>query len=111
MVAHARNAFRGGELRMGGAGDTRRGDARSAQAEHAAPRGRTELSRSAPTDVLLATDLHAGNVLRARREPWLVIDPKPFVAGRRRNRSCAGSSSLVACASFVVASLRWISPP
>jgi streptomycin 6-kinase len=29
--------------------------------------------------VLLATDLHAGNVLRASREPWLVIDPKPFV--------------------------------
>ncbi|HEX7181697.1 MAG TPA: aminoglycoside phosphotransferase family protein [Thermoanaerobaculia bacterium] len=38
-----------------------------------------ELSSSAPADVLLATDLHAGNVLRARREPWLVIDPKPFV--------------------------------
>jgi streptomycin 6-kinase len=38
-----------------------------------------ELSRSAPSDVLLATDLHAGNVLRAQREPWLVIDPKPFV--------------------------------
>jgi len=29
--------------------------------------------------VLLATDLHAGNVLAAEREPWLVIDPKPFV--------------------------------
>jgi streptomycin 6-kinase len=29
--------------------------------------------------VLLATDLHAGNVLRSEREPWLVIDPKPFV--------------------------------
>jgi streptomycin 6-kinase len=29
--------------------------------------------------VLLATDLHAGNVLRAQREPWLAIDPKPFV--------------------------------
>ena len=29
--------------------------------------------------MLLATDLHAGNVLRAQREPWLVIDPKPFV--------------------------------
>ena len=29
--------------------------------------------------VVLATDLHAGNVLKARREPWLVIDPKPFV--------------------------------
>jgi streptomycin 6-kinase len=28
---------------------------------------------------LLATDLHAGNVLRAEREPWLVIDPKPFI--------------------------------
>jgi streptomycin 6-kinase len=34
---------------------------------------------SQPSAVLLATDLHAGNVLRARREPWLVIDPKPFV--------------------------------
>jgi streptomycin 6-kinase len=39
----------------------------------------SELSRSAPTDVLLATDLHAGNVLQAQREPWLVIDPNPFV--------------------------------
>jgi streptomycin 6-kinase len=38
-----------------------------------------ELSRPTPADVLLATDLHAGNVLRAQREPWLVIDPKPFV--------------------------------
>jgi streptomycin 6-kinase len=33
-------------------------------------------------NVLLATDLHAGNVLRAQREPWLVIDPKPFVGDR-----------------------------
>ncbi|MDQ3696543.1 MAG: aminoglycoside phosphotransferase family protein [Gemmatimonadota bacterium] len=38
-----------------------------------------ELPRRAPTTVLLGTDLHAGNVLRARREPWLVIDPKPFI--------------------------------
>lgn len=29
--------------------------------------------------VLLCTDLDAGNVLAAEREPWLVIDPKPFV--------------------------------
>lgn len=38
-------------------------------------------SLAAPTDgdVLLATDLHAGNVLRAQREPWLAIDPKPYV--------------------------------
>jgi len=38
-----------------------------------------ELSRPNSADVLLGTDIHAGNVLRARREPWLVIDPKPFV--------------------------------
>jgi streptomycin 6-kinase len=38
-----------------------------------------ELSLTARTVVLLATDLHAGNVLRSEREPWLVIDPKPFV--------------------------------
>jgi len=38
-----------------------------------------ELPLSAKEQVLLATDLHAGNVLRAEREPWLVIDPKPFV--------------------------------
>jgi streptomycin 6-kinase len=38
-----------------------------------------ELPRTAPSEMLLATDLHAGNVLRAEREPWLVIDPKPFV--------------------------------
>lgn len=39
----------------------------------------SELPATAPTEVLLATDLHAGNVLRAEREPWLAIDPKPFV--------------------------------
>jgi streptomycin 6-kinase len=38
-----------------------------------------ELPRTASSAVLLGTDLHAGNVLRAQREPWLVIDPKPFV--------------------------------
>jgi streptomycin 6-kinase len=38
-----------------------------------------ELPHTAAAGVLLATDLHAGNVLRAQREPWLVIDPKPFV--------------------------------
>jgi streptomycin 6-kinase len=38
-----------------------------------------ELPRTADREVLLATDLHAANVLRAEREPWLVIDPKPFI--------------------------------
>jgi streptomycin 6-kinase len=37
------------------------------------------LQRTAPGEVLLATDLHAGNVLQSKRMPWLVIDPKPFV--------------------------------
>jgi streptomycin 6-kinase len=32
--------------------------------------------------VLVHQDLHAGNVLRAEREPWLAIDPKPL-AGER----------------------------
>jgi streptomycin 6-kinase len=38
-----------------------------------------ELPSSAPRSVLLCTDLHAGNVLAAQREPWLAIDPKPYV--------------------------------
>lgn len=32
--------------------------------------------------VLVHQDLHAGNVLRATREPWLVIDPKPLLGER-----------------------------
>jgi streptomycin 6-kinase len=44
------------------------------------------LLRSLPapgdTDVLLCTDLHAENVLAAEREPWLMIDPKPYVGDR-----------------------------
>jgi streptomycin 6-kinase len=42
-----------------------------------------DLFRTLPRDdtpqVLLPTDLHAENVLAARREPWLVIDPKPYL--------------------------------
>ncbi len=37
------------------------------------------LPATAGRSVLLCTDLHAANVLSAQREPWLVIDPKPFV--------------------------------
>ena len=38
-----------------------------------------ELLRGAAGEhVLLSTDLHAGNVLRSQREPWLVIDVMPF---------------------------------
>jgi streptomycin 6-kinase len=42
-----------------------------------------ELFRSLPgtakRSVLLFTDLHPDNVLAAAREPWLAIDPKPYV--------------------------------
>jgi len=37
------------------------------------------LPATAEQRVLLCTDLHAANVLAAEREPWLVIDPKPYV--------------------------------
>jgi len=38
-----------------------------------------ELLATSSEEMLLATDLHAGNVLRAERSTWLVIDPKPFI--------------------------------
>jgi streptomycin 6-kinase len=41
-----------------------------------------ELLVSDEEPVLLHQDLHGDNVLRATREPWLVIDPKPL-AGER----------------------------
>jgi streptomycin 6-kinase len=37
------------------------------------------LPGTADREVLLCTDLHAGNVLASARAPWLAIDPKPYV--------------------------------
>jgi streptomycin 6-kinase len=37
------------------------------------------LPANADREVVLFTDLHADNVLAAKREPWLAIDPKPYV--------------------------------
>jgi streptomycin 6-kinase len=37
------------------------------------------LPATADRQALLCTDLHAGNVLAAQREPWLMIDPKPYL--------------------------------
>lgn len=48
----------------------------------AAKQLRRDLLSSAPETVLLHGDFHHHNVLRAQREPWLVIDPKG-VAGER----------------------------
>jgi len=41
-----------------------------------------ELSSTQGELVLSNEDFHAGNVLRAQREPWLAIDPKPIAAER-----------------------------
>jgi streptomycin 6-kinase len=37
------------------------------------------LPATAERNVLLCTNLHAENILAAVREPWLVIDPKPYL--------------------------------
>jgi streptomycin 6-kinase len=37
-----------------------------------------QLPPTATEAVLLCTDLHHDNVLAAAREPWLIIDPKPY---------------------------------
>jgi len=61
----------------------RKVEARPVSIDPGMARAGIELFRSLPSSadrhVLLVTDLHAGNILRAEREPWLVIDPKPFV--------------------------------
>jgi streptomycin 6-kinase len=56
-----------------------------------------------PTAVFLVDqDLHGGNILRAAREPWLVIDPKPVVGelelngvGVLRNAAWRGGTATV----------------
>jgi hypothetical protein len=37
------------------------------------------LAQPLPTDTLVATDLHTGNILRSEREAWLVIALKAFI--------------------------------
>jgi len=41
-----------------------------------------EAASSPGEPVVLHQDFHGGNVLRAEREPWLAIDPKPLVGER-----------------------------
>jgi streptomycin 6-kinase len=47
------------------------------------------LPMSADRQALLCTDLHAENVLAAEREPWLIIDPKPYVGDPNLRRAPA----------------------
>ena len=37
------------------------------------------LPQDAGRQALLCTDLHGDNILAALRQPWLVIDPKPYI--------------------------------
>jgi streptomycin 6-kinase len=41
-----------------------------------------QLSAGSTESVILHQDFHRGNVLRAQREPWLAIDPKPLSGER-----------------------------
>ena len=57
----------------------RRGDGLPRRFVDRATRLAAELSQEPDCDAtLLHTDLHFGNVLGGRREPWLAIDPKPM---------------------------------
>ena len=49
---------------------------------HAALAAMDSLSNTQGEQVLVHQDLHCDNVLSARREPWLAIDPKPLVGER-----------------------------
>jgi len=57
-------------------------DARDPYLKDAALHAIRELAPTQGEQVLVNQDLHGDNVLAARREPWLVIDPKPL-AGER----------------------------
>lgn len=41
-----------------------------------------ELIKTTINNEFLATDLHAGNVLKSQRQPWLAIDLKPYIGDR-----------------------------
>ena len=76
----------GGSVGAGGAGLVRRRPAdRSSALLDAALDVYRRVDRSATS--LVNQDLHGGNVLRAEREPWLVIDPKPLVGERELEAS------------------------
>ncbi len=53
-------------------------------------------------------DLHGGNVLRAEREPWLVIDPKPLVGERELNGVGLLQNAVVLGESSAKSVRRWL---
>ena len=46
--------------------------------------------------VVVHQDFHGGNVLRAEREPWLAIDPKPLVGERAFDAASLSTNSRTA---------------
>lgn len=69
-----------------------------------------ELGRDQP-DTLVHGDLHCANVLRADREPWLVIDPKGYVGDSAYDALtvlAARFEELQAAADLKTALLRWL---
>jgi streptomycin 6-kinase len=64
----------------------------------------TEGTASGPGAVLLCTDLHAENVVSARREPWLVIDPHPHVGDPTYDLL----QHLLNCRDRLLAEPRWL---
>ncbi len=64
----------------------------------AALEGLDQLRGNQGEQLLLHQDLHGGNILRAAREPWLVIDPKPLVGKESFHwrRSFVPTSSVIA---------------
>ena len=65
---------------MSRAGTTRRASRSSERCS--TPRSTSTAASTGRRAYLVNQDLHGGNVLRAEREPWLVIDPKPLVGER-----------------------------
>ena len=65
------------------------------------------LSPTQGEQVLVNQDMHADNVVRAQREPWLMIDPKPLAGSgsSASPRSSAGGSSVTA---EMPSSIGWI---
>ena len=83
--------------RGGGSTAADRSSARSSM-----PRSRCSAASTAVRPGLVNQDLHAWNVLRSEREPWLVIDPKPLVGEREvdgvgplRNAGFSGDTAVV----------------
>lgn len=58
--------------------------------------------------LLVNQDLHGGNILRAERDPWLVIDPKPLVGERELDGVGLLRNAAFNAGSSTVSVRRWL---